>query len=322
MAARMRFEAPTESGEQRDCARGQFCAASVRDTDGAWHPAKSYAPFCAADQSMITASAEALPAAYGRLGEQIGQPARRGTAVRVPPGSRVLLNGDVDALIRMMIPVLAAWAARVRAVPGLQLARHGHRPGAPEAITADCQVLALHTVPMLALPEGWMTRTWTWRAGSAMPEALEQEIADLEILHIGDGWVRAQALLGGVTAGHDVLDLHRAAVRILGETPAPVQLLDGIPCRSCEAMSSLALLEQPPPDPDQDPFPFCRCAECRDEMTRPEYLAWTKQYAAWVAGSGILTCARCERGMCADDPRVCQWSRCSCAHTRHAVRAA
>jgi len=110
MAARMRFEAPTESGEQRDCARGQFCAASVRDTDGAWHPAKSYAPFCAADQSMITASAEALPAAYGRLGEQIGQPARRGTAVRVPPGSRVLLNGDVDALIRMMIPVLAAWA--------------------------------------------------------------------------------------------------------------------------------------------------------------------------------------------------------------------
>ena len=322
MSPRPRFEVESGSGEQRDCARGQFCAASTRDVEGDWHPAKSYAPFCAADQSLITASAEALPAAYERLGGQIGQPARRGTAVRVPPGSRVLLNGDVDALIRVMAPVLATWAARVRGVPGLQLARHAGRPGSPEAVTADCRVLFLHTVPLLALADGWMTRTWTWRAGSPMPEALEQEIADLEILYIGDGWVRAQALLGGVTAGHDVLDLHRAAVRLLGETPAPVQLLDGIPCRNCEAMSALAVLEQPPPDPDQDPFPFCRCAECRDEMTRREYDKWVHDYAGWIGGSGILTCRRCDLGQCADNPSACAWASCTCAHPRHAARAA
>jgi hypothetical protein len=185
----------------------------------------------AADQALITASAEALPKAYERLGNQIGTPARRGRAVRVPPGSRMLLNGDIDALIRLMYPILGGWAARVRAVPGLSLARHGHPPGSLEAVAADCRVLFLHTVPMLALADGPMARTWTWRAGTPMPPELEEQIADLEINFIGDGWVRAVTDVDGTTAGHDILDLHRAAVKLLGETPAPLLPLHRVPRR-------------------------------------------------------------------------------------------
>jgi hypothetical protein len=242
--------------------------------------------------------------------------------VRVPPGSRVLINGDTDALMRLMCSVLGGWAARVRVVPGVSHSRSQHAHGSAAALAGDCDVLLKFTVPMLALADGPMARTWTWRAGCPMPPSLEAEIADLEIIHIGDGWVRAMGSFGGVTAGHDVLDLHRAAVRLLGETPAPVQLLDGIPCRSCEDMSSLALLEQPPPDPDQDAPPFCRCQSCRDEMTAVEYKKWTKDYAGWIGGSGILRCRRCDLGQCAESPTACQWDNCTCTHPRHAARAA
>lgn len=267
---------------------------------------------------MITASAEALPAAYGRLGDPDLSPVRRGPAVRVPPGSRVLINGDADALRRLMAPVLGGWAARTRAVPGLSLARHGHPPGTVQAVTADCAVLARHTGPLLALPAGPMTRTWTWRAGTDMPADLDEQIGDLDAIYgDGDGWIRAMTRLDGTTAGHDILDLHRAAVRLLGETPAPLRYLDGIPCRACEAMSALALQEQPPPDPEQPPPPYTRCADCRDEMTRTEYKAWTDQYAAWTSGSGILTCRRCSLGLCAE----CQWNGCSCRHAGHRMAA-
>jgi hypothetical protein len=50
-------------------------------------------------------------------------------------------------------------------------------------------------------------------------------------------------------------------------------------------------------------------------MTAGEYREWTRQYAAWIDGSGILTCARCNRGDCPE----CCWEACTC---RHAGRGA
>jgi hypothetical protein len=324
MAARLRFEAPTDTGEQRLCARGIWCSASTRDVEGNWHPARTWQAFCSADQSLITEKANLLPAAYVRLAAQIGQPARRGKAVRVPPGSRVLLNADIDALLRLIADGTAAWAARTRAIPGLQLARPDHAHASPEAVAADCAVIVKHTGPMLALPPGPMTRIWTWPPGSPMPPDVDKQtdVAALDAVHGGDGWVKAWTTRSGEDAGTEILDLHSRAVRLLGETPAPVTLLDGIPCRSCEAMSSLTVLEQPQQEPGEGPPPFCRCVECRDEMDRHEYDAWVRQYAAWVEGSGILTCRRCELGLCAESPKACQWDRCTCNHPRHAARAA
>lgn len=316
MAARQRYQAPpVTDGEQRECARGPWCSASTRDEEGTWHPARSYAPFCPADTSKITADAEALPAAWERLAARIGDPVRSGHAIRRPPGSRVLVDPEHDALLRETADITAGWAARVRAVPGLRLARHGHPHASPEAVAADCAVLAAHTVPLLALPPGPMTRSFTWPAGSAMPPGLAADLADLEILHIGDGWLKAQTRLSGEDAGLEILDLHRRAVRLLGETPAPPEILDGIPCRNCEAMSSLAVLEQPPPDPEKPAPPWCRCLECRDEMTRKEYEDWAAQYAAWTRGAGVLTCRRCDLGYC----ERCCWDRCSCRAAGHAA---
>lgn len=324
MAARQRFEAPTDTSEQRLCARGSWCSASTRDIEGNWHPARTWQAFCSVDTALIGEKAGLLSAAYDRLQEQIGQPARRGKAVRVPPGSRVLLNADVDALLRLIAAGTAAWAARTRAIPGLQLARHEHAHASPEAVAADCAVLMRHTGPMLALPSGPMTRIWTWPPGTPMPADVDKQtdVGNLDAVHGGDGWVKAWTTRSGEDAGTEILDLHSRAVRLLGETPAPVALLDGIPCRSCEAMSSLAVLEQPPHEPGEEPPPFCRCTECRDEMTGVEYRKWTKDYADWIGGSGILTCRRCDLGQCAEAPKACQWSRCSCAHPRHAARAA
>jgi hypothetical protein len=316
MAARQRYQTPTETGEQRECARGAWCSASTRDVDNIWHPARSYAPFCPADTSKITSDCETLPAAYARLAARIGDPARSGRAVRRPPGSRVLVDAEHDALLRLIADIAGGWAQRVRVVPGLQLARHPHPHGTAAAVAADCAVLAAHTVPLLALGVAPMARAWTWPAGSPMPPDLATALADLEIIHIGDGWVRALTGVSGEDAGTEILDLHRRAVRLLGETAAPPTLLDGIPCRDCEAMSSLAVLEKPPPDPQMPPPPFCRCLGCRDEMTRKEYDGWTDQYAAWVRGSGILTCRRCDLGLCGD----CSWAGCTCRARGHAAR--
>jgi hypothetical protein len=318
MAARQHFQAPSvTTDEQRECARGTWCSASTRDVEGTWHPARSYAPFCPADTAKITQDAEALPEAYKRLAAKIGDPVRSGRAIRRPPGSRVLIDAEYDALLRLIADITGGWAARVRVVPGLQLSRHGHPHGSAGAVAADCRDLSVkNSVPLLALPPGPMARAWTWRAGDPMPPDLEEEIGGLEILHIGDGWVRAMDRFGGETAGHDILGLHRKAVRLLGETPAPPDVLDGIPCRNCEAMSSLAVLEQPPPEPEKPAPPWCRCLECRDEMTRKEYEKWTDQYAAWTKGSGILTCRRCDLRLC----DRCTWAGCTCRASGHAAR--
>src|SRR3984957_8347852 len=226
--------------------------------------------------------------------------------------------GPSAAPPRLIAGITGGWAARVRVIPGLQLSRHGHPHGSAEAVAGDCADLSTkNSVPLLALAPGWMARAWTWRAGDPMPPELEAEIADLEILHIGDGWVRAMARLSGETAGHDILELHRKAVRLLGETPAPPDVLDGIPCRNCEAGSSLAVLEQPPPDPETPAPPWARCLECRDEMTRKEYEKWTDQYAGWTHGSGILTCRRCDLGLCAEPDYRCSWKSCTCRAPGH-----
>jgi hypothetical protein len=320
MAARTNYQASsvpvTATEGQRACARQERCSAKTRDDDGTWHPARAYAPFCPADTTRITQDAEALPKAWERLAARIGDPARTGRAVRVPPGSRVLVNPEIDALLRLIADLAGGWAARTRAIPGLSLSRPGHPHGTAERVGEDCDVLATQTVPLLALPSSSMARTWTWPAGSPMPDWLEAEIGDLHILHIGDGWVRALTELGGEAAGLDVLDLHRDASRLLKETPAPPEYLDGIPCRSCEAMSALAIIEQPPPEPEKPPPPWCRCTDCRDEMTRKEYEAWAAQYAAWTKGSGILTCRRCDLGLC----ERCCWRGCSCAAAGHRPR--
>lgn len=315
MAARITREYQSSTEAQAPCARGDRCTARTRDAEGEWHPAAATQHLCPADQDVMTGYLGELPGMYERLAGMSVNPVRRARPVRVPPGSRVLASPESDALMRVIAPTIGGWAARVRAVPQLSLTTPAHPHGTIGRVAADCATLAAHPGPLLALPHGPMTRIWTWPPGEAMPAWLDGEIGGLEAVHGGDGWVKAWTSLNGRDAALDIIDLHHAAVRLLQEAPAPRDLLDGIPCRKCEAMSSLEVLPSPPPDPKKPEQDFCQCSVpgCHDRMTRGEYDDWVRQYDAYARGAGIQSCRRCARGDC----DRCQWRACQCAASGH-----
>jgi len=310
---------PASSEGQRDCARGTWCAASTRDPEGEWHPALTYQPFCPACTDSIVRAAADLPRAYRMLAARVTDPVASGSrsGIRMPPGSRVLIDATAEALMQTAAVIAGGWAARVRAVPQLSLVRHGLPHGSPEAVAADCEVLARFPGPLLALQHGYMTREWTWAPGNPMPDDLADDLADLEISRIGDGWVNAVTYLSGEDAGHEILALSRRIIRHLGETPAPPAMLDGIPCRTCEEMA-LAVAELPVgerAEGDPEP-PYSRCLSCRAELSRADHDAWVRMYESWAKGAGILVCKRCENG----DHGDCQWDSCECRAQGHDTR--
>jgi len=157
---------PQAGGEgQHPCPRGSLCASSTRDAEGTWHPLMVNSAFCPADESAIANALPDLPRSYFLLAARIGDPVRSGRGVRRPPGSRVLIDAEADALLRTSAAILMGWASRVRHVPGLQLSPNRHLPDKPEGVRDNCGVLARHVTQLLALPPGPVVRTWTWRPG-------------------------------------------------------------------------------------------------------------------------------------------------------------
>lgn len=157
------------------CIRADRCSGGRRNLDaGDWSPAQAAQHVCLACRTVLEQSLADFPGAYGRLAGLSANPARSGRAVRVPPGSRVLVNAEADALMREASDVLGGWAARVRAVPQLSLSRHGYPHGSADQVREDCRVLALHTDPLLALDVAPALRTWTYLPGkaSARPQAV------------------------------------------------------------------------------------------------------------------------------------------------------
>lgn len=311
MAARNPTQALSGTTDgQRECARAGRCEAKTRDADGGWHPKLTYQAYCPACTSRITACAAELPALYGYL-HAGGAPARSSRPVRTAPASRVLINPVTDALLRDTAAQTAGWAARIRSVPGLSLSPPEHPHGTPERVREDCKNLALHPGPLLALAHGPLLRLYPW---PLTPEE-ETRLGDCQIASVGDDWVHVLEFLDGAAAGAEILDLHWRARKLTGQAPAPRDLLDGIPCRSCEAMSSLEVMPAEPPDPEKPPPLFCRCSVpgCGDEMTRAEYDEWVRMYEAWTRGAGVLTCRRCELREC----RHCQWAACGCRKAGH-----
>jgi hypothetical protein len=378
MAAREHLPAVTDE-EQRSCARDQWCAASTRDAEGNWHPALTWQPYCPACTSKIVTCLTELPPLYSLLTSGTAALARATGKVRVPPGPRILVSPAAEALAREASAVLAGWAARVRDTPGLRLSPPRHPPGAPGRIREDCNVMARHPGPLMALADGWTTRAydlpeamaplnraqgtcrrcgqkvtrspwsgWWWAPYSGPgpefcdhdpgpvpqhaadgpvpdtnllrhwrnPSDLPEDVGGEEIVFIGDDWVKVLRQRNAVHAGAEILGLHWHARKLTGQVPAPAEILDGMPCRSCEAMSSLTRIEQPQREKADKPPAVTRCAECGDEMTRAELTGWAAQYAAWVKGSGILTCRRCDMRPDLKSHPECCWPGCSCCGGR------
>lgn len=167
--------APRDTEGQHPCSRQppELCdgARIVVQPDGTTRrePALTPRPFCDACQSRIVTCLEELPSAYVRLAERIGDPVRAGKAVRVPPGSRVLVSPDIDALMREMAAVLGGWATRVRHIPGLDLDDPDLPPDTAEAVGKACEVMALHPTPLLALQPQDAFRMFTYPPAADTP---------------------------------------------------------------------------------------------------------------------------------------------------------
>jgi hypothetical protein len=270
------------SGEgQRACARGQWCASvkAVEQPDGttARIPGFTYQVFCQACSDLVVAALTEMPGVYVRIEQEYGSPVRRGdTPVRSPFGPSIPIRLDIDALQREAPPVIGGWAARVRAVPGLQLSAAQHPPDTPEGFAEACKVLRLYPEPLFALQPYRMTRTYRL----PLNEDLEALVGDLEILHGGDDFVTVQVLCDGATAGNEILGLRRRATAVLGEMRSkPVELM-GVPCRA-DGCGRLSLVRAEPPSDPEDPGDYSICLRCRARMGEEDYREWVALCAAY-----------------------------------------
>ena len=272
---------PAIAADGHECARSQWCASArnVEQPDGTIRrvPGFTYQVFCPACSGLVTDALTELPKSYARLEEEYGSPVRRNDhAIRVPFGPSIPIRLDVDALQREAPPVIAGWAARVRAVPGLQLSAAEHPPGTREGFAEACRVLRLHPDPLFSLQPAWMTRTYRL----PLDEETEALIADEEILHAGDGFVTVQVLCDGATAGNEILGLQRRSVAVLGELRSKPQELMGVPCRA-DGCGWMSLARAEPPSDPSDPGYYSICLRCRDRMDETTYREWVALCAAY-----------------------------------------
>jgi len=198
---------------------------------------------------------------------------------------------------------------------------------------------------LLALQPGWMTRSFSLHPGrrnppavdictlcgvagwyehfqmntghpyttASQPDSLLAELDELaaagmgecEIVRMGVDFICVMTRLDGTAAGHEILHLHYRARRLLGETKAPRESFDGVPCRQCGDMGSLERAE-PPSDPKIAAM-HSRCASCGHAMDAKTYGQWAAWYSRWAQTAGPKTCKRCQRGKHDE----CAWSACS-----------
>jgi len=278
-----------EAGEP--CQRGDWCASRTIVTAGdgsrSVRPGLTSRGFCDPCRQHIAACLAELPSAYGRLEGELAERSRGSGTVRSPLGPRTPLREDVDALMRLLAETLAGWHERVAvvarlAMPDTALSR---QRDITRAVGHSAAVLEAHLTVLIALPPGPM-----WRPrGDAM--VLED--------------------LAGTDAGHEILRLHYRCRAVLGETRAQPEILDGVPCKMCEAMA----LEraEPPSDPKREAM-WSVCAACRHTMSLKDFRAWADWYARWAERAAPV-CRRCQSGRCDE----CAWQACPCRAAGHQV---
>lgn len=276
MAARDFHHASTVSDGQRECARGEWCSASARDAEGAWHPALSYQAFCPADTSQISRDLQALPVQYLYLGAEIGTPRAEVSQIRVPFGPKVPIRLDIDALQRAMTEVLSCWHERVAAVASLTFPdRDRDRRGAV-AVRDAARTLRGHLSTLLGLPPEPMRRAITLHNLTGWPDDTPG------IVHTVFAEINPD--LSGADAGLEILHLRYICRAILGETRDKPEELYGVPCRM-ESCDMLALRRAELPAQPDEPVWWSECAVCDDKMTEDEYRDWTRRYARWARES-------------------------------------
>ena len=157
--------------------------------------------------------------------------------------------------MRLLAETLFGWHERVAMVARLTMpdTEVSRQRNTATAIEYAANVLDAHMAVLIALPAEPMFR----------PRDGGMELLDLS----------------GIDAGHEILRLHYRARATLGETKAQPEILDGVPCKMCEAMA----LEraEPPSDPKREAM-HSHCANCHHQLSLKDYRAWADWYAKWA----------------------------------------
>jgi hypothetical protein len=235
-------------------------------------------PFCKKDATAIGRALAAMPERYVMLHMALG------AKTRVPDdkvsGSRqapVPIRLDVDTLVRDMVLILCSWEERVADAaqltrPATWLSRYRRdQVSIPAAVTTLAprlpELLQYRATPMIrVIPIGT-------RKADAAAQAAVQARGLTGRAHRSAGYAEVYADLDGSAAGLEFLHLEYRCRRTLGQTIPPPVLLEGIPCRSCDALA----LEAAP-----EPQYKSSCAECGELLTEIEYRGYVKQYDHWV----------------------------------------
>lgn len=322
-------EAQASTEGQRSCARKEWCTGyrMVPQDDGTSkrEPDLTYQAFCRADTTLIAEYLSGdlgLPAAWSRLGADIGDPARRGTMVRIPFGPRMVLSEYYDLLMRRIAEVLCSYEERVRDAARLTPAdtERSRRPAFQHLTVQNAaSTLAIHLSALLALPDGPVLRhipSAELKAAGEPKRVLRSPVLELwqdaVVLANRDGMATILTETSGAGAGTEILDLHRRCLSALGEVATHPELLDGIPCRVCGIMGLVRA--EPPSDPKREPD-YSRCPDlsCGDRMDLKTYRQWCVRYEAWAKDLAPLTCQRCSKG----DHGECIYEGCECAARGH-----
>jgi hypothetical protein len=147
------------------CSRipAEFCDGSrvawLEDGSSRREPALTSRPFCDPCRSRILACLEELPSAYGRLQDALGDPPKTGDLIRAPFGPTENIRPEVDALMRVISVILHGWEARVRG-SRLRLTQRTAPILAAESVKVAAETIGKNIDVLLALQDGWMSRTY------------------------------------------------------------------------------------------------------------------------------------------------------------------
>lgn len=278
---------PAPDGEgQRPCARGPWCASSSvvfdnPDGTGRHVPALGTRAFCERDRLLVGRHLRELPAQWFHLRAELGKPAARGRAVRVPFGPRMPIRVDVDALMALVAESVVSWHERVAALgaglifPAGQLSRMRRDA---YAVVKAADTLSGHLDDfgfldaMLALEREPMRRACDLRDLDALADSAEG------IVHAA--FAELDVDLDGGDAGMEVLNLRYLCRSMLGETKAKPEELVGVPCRADGCGWRAVYRAELPSDPDA-PVWWTECARCGDRMSEETYREWTRLCAAY-----------------------------------------
>ncbi len=302
-----RLRAEDDHG-QRPCARGDWCSArTVTYIDGKprTEPARSYQSFCHADRGDILDKLTQLPGKYADLTDAIGEDAqgdgRRSGKMVAPP---LPLRGDIDALMRQIVAVLASWHARIADLAqltpvdietarlgGYETVRRavdviaGRNPDADVHQTRIDMLLGLQPAPMLRLVSIAPRRDDDTTI-PVLAAPIQDRFPGADVVRYGLDWVEIGTRLDGTHAGLEILHLQYRCRSLLGETRPQMERLVGVACYECGLK---ALRRAQPPGDDRSIAFYSRCDACRHKMTEPEYRIHAERLAATVGGPKRVT---------------------------------